>query len=53
MGKRLFQKDGSLWLKSDGYIGTKNESKRIEGIQLRLIDTRTNSDYKGYKIVYL
>ncbi|MFU0800638.1 MAG: glucosaminidase domain-containing protein [Xylanivirga thermophila] len=45
-------KDGSLWLKSNGYIGTKGESKRIEGIQLRLIDTRTNSDYKGYKIEY-
>lgn len=45
-------KDGSLWLKSDGYIGTRQDSRRIEGIQLRLINTDTNDDYSGYRIEY-
>lgn len=45
-------KDGSLWLKSDGYIGTREEFRRIEGIQLRLINTDTDEDYMGYRIEY-
>lgn len=43
---------GKLWEKSGNYIGTKGESKRIEGIEVKLINKNTGEEYKGYKIQY-
>ncbi|MFU0800654.1 MAG: hypothetical protein ACFWUE_08360 [Xylanivirga thermophila] len=53
-GKTVWEdpNDESLWVKAGEYIGTKGYGKRLEGIQLRLIDKNTNEDYKGYRIEY-
>lgn len=43
---------GNPWNKGGTYLGTKAERKRVEGIELRLIDKKTKKEYEGYKIQY-
>lgn len=45
-------KTGELWKKADNYLGTKGDGLRLEGVQIRLINTKTNEDYEGYKVEY-
>jgi Bacterial surface proteins containing Ig-like domains len=43
---------GNPWNKGGTYLGTKAERKRVEGIELRLIDKKNKKEYEGYKIQY-
>ena len=43
---------GKLWQKEGQYLGTKGDKKRVEGIELKLINKNTGKEYEGYKILY-
>ncbi len=43
---------GELWRKAGNYLGTRENGLRLEGVQIRLINTKTNKDYEGYKVQY-
>ncbi len=43
---------GNLWQEEGVYLGTKGERRRIEGIELKLLDKKTEKEYEGYKVQY-
>ncbi len=44
--------EGNLWMKENIYLGTKGEQKRLEGIEIKLINKNTGKEYEGYKVQY-
>ncbi|MFU0800586.1 MAG: hypothetical protein ACFWUE_08020 [Xylanivirga thermophila] len=52
--RKTIRKDdsGKLWKNEDLYLGTKGDKKRVEGIELKLINKNTGKEYEGYKILY-
>ncbi len=44
--------DDKLWLKGQNFLGTQGDSKRMEGIELMLVDKDTGEEYEGYSIEY-
>ncbi|MFU0799142.1 MAG: type I pullulanase [Xylanivirga thermophila] len=52
-GDGIWKDDKGAWWKKQGfYLGTKGERRRVEGIELMLVDKNTDKAYKGYSIEY-
>lgn len=51
-GKLWKDNNGQIWKKEGAYLGTKGERKRLEGIEVKLINKKTGEEYEGYKVQY-
>lgn len=44
--------EADKWIRGDKEIGSRGKAKRIEGIQIRLVNTETGKKYEGYSVEY-
>lgn len=44
--------EADKWIRGDKEIGSRGKAKRIEGIQIRLVNTETGKAYEGYSVEY-
>ncbi|MFU0800659.1 MAG: hypothetical protein ACFWUE_08385 [Xylanivirga thermophila] len=44
--------EADKWIRGDKEIGSRGKAKRIEGVQIRLVNTETGKAYEGYSVEY-